>query len=257
MSTLLHDTNVIDQLLPLVQTETDPHVCNVLFQVLASHSEPRVIDALLARLVKADAQIRRGIIFSLRGIREQRIFTALEPYLQDPDPGVRGETILSLGMSGDSNIVDTLVKALRDKALCSSAVSVCLNYRDPRLGPPLLALLADPDNKISRWEIIHGLAVNPADGMVEQLLKYKNDAQLREIVFLALGRCRDPHAETVIYETLLGDDPEARGYAMIAINILSVAELVKLFLGNDAFLRVKVGAELGKRWSRLAKTHAR
>ena len=144
LSTLLHDTNVIDQLLPLVQTETDPHVCNVLFQVLASHSEPRVIDALLVRLVKADPQIRRGIIFALRGIREQRIFTALEPYLQDPDPGVRGETILSLGMSGDPNIVDTLVKALHDKALCSSAVSVCLNYRDPRLGPPLLALLADP-----------------------------------------------------------------------------------------------------------------
>jgi HEAT repeat protein len=128
---------------------------------LAGSSDPRVIDALLARLNDSDEDVRWAAVYALKGSSDARVIDALLSHLNDPNAALRRAAADALAGSKDARIVDALLgrldqdpngdvrqAAARALVVAQSSADACLHCerilaRWPTAKPETRALLYD------------------------------------------------------------------------------------------------------------------
>lgn len=153
----------------------------------------RVLPQLSTVLRAKEPGLKINTIRSLGWIGDPGAIEAIRPLLEDEDTGVRSEAIKTLGILGDKTSIDHFANILQrhpDPWARYDAAGALGNIKDIRAVEPLLAALNDPA------------------------------AQVRRTVASALSHLGDLRAVEPLIKQLRDPDPDARYWAVLALATL-------------------------------------
>ncbi|HPD15654.1 MAG TPA: HEAT repeat domain-containing protein [Planctomycetota bacterium] len=172
-------------------------------RALLKNPSPKAVDALRAALAKAEgAEWRVGLINALGERRDKAAAPALIALVKDDDQGVKLAAIEALARIGDKGAANLL-----------AAASKGAPPRVWRIAIVSYLLLAD--------------RLVEADDKAAALKLYQNLLGAEDFVkcgaLIGVGRAGGPAELAVIFESLADPDPEIRGAAMTALNMMPAA----------------------------------
>ena len=157
--------------------------------------EPRVVEALRARLGDEQPENRRLAAEALGALRAASAETSLaEAAANDPDDGVRGRAVQSLGAIGTGEAGELLLPMVDDPELRRRAVRALGHFAYRPAVPALIAVYdADPGSDLA-LDALEGLArigAGAARGTFYHELASR-EPRRREFAAEGLGRLEDP-----------------------------------------------------------------
>jgi len=239
------DAKIVDACIAMLPDEADPEILHPLVRLLGAAQDRRAIDSLTAALPKANPKVRGDFIWALGWIQDLRAAATVRPYLQDTDPSIRAEAAFALGFLHDQQAVEPLLKMVNDpeESVRRNVVMALGYFNDKRSVQPLLTMLPDAKNANIRQNIIQTLGYTGDAGIVDAILPYKDDVNLRATVFRALASCANPRATEVILAAYKSDDPTLRKEALNVMGSLGGKALLpvvkELLQDKDVEMRVK------------------
>ena len=241
-------------------------------EVVGHHSDPGLLERLIAALGHEEAQIRVCAAAALGGQADQGALDALLLALDDPIAEVRTAAVRTLGALGSDRAADSLARRLGDASLAVrwQAALALARLHDTRAHDPLMDALEHGDQR-SINEALAGLGtlgdgrplalllalarINPADPAPPLVTMPSRERKVAERLLNsrsanaveALGRLGDPRAIDPLLEML-----EMRpSYSIIrALGMLGDSRAVEPLLGlvdhQDAVIRYNVYEVLGQ-----------
>jgi HEAT repeat protein len=171
---------------------------NVLGEVRAQRAFP----ALVRALSDPDDEVRGKAATALGRLGDQRAVSHLLAHLlTDSAPFVRVRIACTLGQFGGPEVIDRLVRALRDPAWWVRMRSVeALEQIGPAAEGPLLVALDDPDAEIRSRAAVALERLGVADKMVQMMEAGENNAEVSgRLVRLSAEGGRELLAELVLH----------------------------------------------------------
>jgi HEAT repeat protein len=195
-----HGDAAVDPLMALL-TGSSRHparawAANVLGEVRAQRAFP----ALVRGLSDPDDEVRGKAATALGRLGDRRAVNhLLEHLLTDPAPFVRVRIASTLGQFGGPEVIDRLVRALRDPAWWVRMRSVeALEQIGPPAEGPLLVALDDPDPQIRTRAAVALERLGVADSLVRMVESGENAAEASDLlVRLSAAGGRELLAELV------------------------------------------------------------
>jgi HEAT repeat protein len=178
-----------------------PWAANVLGEIRAQRAFP----ALVRGLSDSDEEVRGRSATALGRLGDQRaIGHLLEHLLTDPAPFVRARIASTLGQLGGPEVIERLVRALRDPAWWVRMRSVeALEQIGPAAEGPLLVALNDPDGNI-RSRAATALERLGVPGNLTRMVESDQDAAeaSHTLVRLSAGGARELLAELLQHPSM-------------------------------------------------------
>lgn len=173
----------VDLLLPMVETETDDTVLDMLFTALGHLNDPRCIGPVRAHRHHPDASVRHSVVLAMLTHEEDEAVETLIELSSDEDAHVRDWATFGLGRQVDEldspEIRDALVARLDDpdEDTRQEAVWSLALRGDAHAMEPLLKAIIDEGDEMYDWvdEAAIALATATADPRLRERL-----TQLRE-----------------------------------------------------------------------------
>ncbi|MGB5295966.1 MAG: peptidylprolyl isomerase [Thermoanaerobaculia bacterium] len=197
---------------------------------------------------------QRGLALERRDLRKQAFYSLarnplpeaaplLRPFLQDPDPWVRGWAARALGQVGDGRDLDLLRPLLGDETtpvIQALRAGRSLIERGESAPPEawiaeLLRLMRDPDPGIAITAIESAAAWLLDDALADALVELvaAGTERQREVAFLALAAGGDSRGAALLQPLLQDVDPKRRALAAAAASELGMRSTLEVLLQDE------------------------
>jgi len=200
-------------------------------------------------------ELRRLAFYSLARDPLAEAAPLIRPFLEDPDPWLRGWAARALGQVGDRQDLDLLEPLLDDEstpvvqALRAGQSLIERGESAPPASwiPALLRLIHDPDPGVAITATESAAAWLPDDMLADALMELVTSAggRQQEVAFLALAAGGDPRGAALVQPRSRDPDPRWRELAATAASHLEMRLiLVALLQDQDPAVRLEAFAGL-------------
>jgi HEAT repeat protein len=251
---------------PLAALVRDPEarVRLEVVRALRALRDPSGVPALVTSLGDGDRDVREETIGTLVEIYTERdrvgpvgrfleIFsdeydrTSIAPYtivdpqvehalagsLRDPDPALREQAALALGILNARSALPALANALRDPdpGVRGAAATAIGKVGTPADGAALIPLLADEDTGVRNrvLQAVGVLRVREAGAPLRQLYEANRRRESGARILAALSRIADPAQADLFQEVVQDPDPERKRLAVEGLGRISDASRLAAF----------------------------
>lgn len=202
------------ELVELLKT-SDAALGDRVYAIVIAIGKP-VIPALLEQVGSANDDQRERVAAALGNYKVGAAVPGMIAFLQNPQLKRRYIAAWCLGEIGDDAGIEPLIVALgdADQLVRKQATRSLIKFNYRATGPLLASLAAD--NELQQAGIIRVLGDIGDRQVIDSLLQLA-DGKLRGEVFLALGKLRDPRAESALIAGLSDPDWQVRMNAAMAL----------------------------------------
>lgn len=225
-------------------TTSDAREALTLEQTFEGIGSPAV-PALCAELSKKDIWILRNIGRALAAIKDKRAVQPLLTILHNPDQGVRSQTCTALGKIADTSATLTVIPMLNDSAetVRKSAAVALGTIADVRSLEPLITALDDRYYG-ARFMAAEGLIRIGSPAVKPLLLRFASlTPRGKWLALSALGKLKDPRAESLLFSQVNHPDPLIRAFAIDGLADLGTKktnQYLKTARDNDLFVQTRI-----------------
>ncbi len=198
--------------------------------LLASHSDPDVIAAALARLQDDDRAVRTTAAHTLGQLRAKSAVGELLQATADPEPPVRRMAVVALGRIADPAALESLVAIVEEQEendfwLRRSAIEAVAALPDARATMKLLAW-ARMESLREREVAIEALGSRDAASVRDLLHELVDDADatIRRAAIGAVGQLGDPQSIPALLGVVASDDSSDAYSASRALQAIRIDE---------------------------------
>ncbi len=189
-------------------------------QAVGAAADPKTIEALIGALDDSDPQVREQVVVTLGRMRDPRIVPALLPLLKDGNTEVREQAVFALARSRDPRATAAVSTMIDDSSseVREQVVHLLGQSRNREAVPALLKALKDSSADV-REQAAFALGQLRDVSAVDPLLEMLKDssADVREQTIFALGQLRDRKAVDGLMSALKDSNPDVREQAAFAL----------------------------------------
>ncbi len=209
-------------LLKMIKEERERPAMEVIREVVKGKPLPMLVGIQL--LSRGDEEDKIKAIEMLGDARSPLVVERLEELLDDPNPLIRKEAIISLGKIGDQRTVEPLLQRLgREESMDEYIIEALGRLKNPRAVEPLIGFLSSPSKnlRISAIKALGEIGSRNALPYLQDLLLHTEDEETIANLAFSISRLQGKEVLPTLLEAIKKISlPPFRGQVLYAIGKL-------------------------------------